>query len=77
MKNFSTINSKGEVSIPKELRDKYRIKVGAKALFTEKKGELIIRILNKEYFESVAGILKGKGNLLAELKREKLIEREL
>ncbi|MCY7361205.1 MAG: hypothetical protein LH629_03930 [Ignavibacteria bacterium] len=45
--------------------------------FVERDGELFIRALNKAYFESFAGILKGDGDLLAELMKEKAKEREL
>jgi AbrB family looped-hinge helix DNA binding protein len=75
---FLTMNAKGQVVIPKQYRKKYGMKRGSKLGITEdKKGNLVIKAMNKAYFESFAGILKGEGDLIAELMREKAIEREL
>lgn len=74
----SKINTKGQVVIPKQYRKKYGMKPGITISFSEdKKGNLLVKTLNKAYFESFAGILKGKGDLIAELMKEKAIEREL
>lgn len=73
----SIITSKGQIVIPKKFRKKFAIKPGDKIGFIEKDGNLIIRALNKEFFESFAGILKGGGDLLGELMKEKANEKEL
>jgi len=67
---------KGQIVIPRKYRRKYGIAPGTKIGFIEKDGNLIIKALNKEYFESLAGWLK-EGDLLEELAKEKKIEREL
>jgi AbrB family looped-hinge helix DNA binding protein len=68
---------KGQILVPRKLRAKYGLKPGTKVAFIEKDGELIIRALNKAFFESFAGILKGDGDLIDELMKEKKREREL
>jgi len=71
----SITTSKGQVVIPRKLRRKYGIKPGTKVAFHDKNGEIVIKALTKEYFESFAGFLKG--DVLGELMKEKRKEREL
>ena len=73
----SITTNKGQVVVPKKLRRKYGIRRGVKVAFIEKNGELVIKAMDKAYFESFAGILKGDGDPIAELMKEKAIEREL
>jgi len=40
---IGTLSTKGQVTIPSEARELFKLEVGAKLLFIEKKGELIIR----------------------------------
>ncbi|MCY7410700.1 MAG: AbrB/MazE/SpoVT family DNA-binding domain-containing protein [Chitinophagales bacterium] len=61
----SIATNKGQVVVPRKLRTKYGIKPGTKVGFIEQDVNLIIKALNKEYFESLAGWLKGDGDLLA------------
>lgn len=72
----SITTTKGQVVIPRKLRRKYGIKPGTKVAFLDKDGEIIIRALTKDYFEGLAGWLKGDGDILAELMKEKKKERE-
>jgi len=72
----STTTSKGQIVIPRKLRAKYGIKPGTKVGFVEKDGELIIKALTKKHFESLAGWLQDSPDLIAELLKEKKIERE-
>ena len=74
---ISITTTKGQIVIPRIYRRKYGIAPGTKVGFIEKDGNLIIKALNKEYFESLAGWLKEGDNLLDELKKEKKSEREL
>ncbi|MBI2966708.1 MAG: AbrB/MazE/SpoVT family DNA-binding domain-containing protein [Bacteroidetes bacterium] len=73
----SITTNKGQIVIPKRIRRKYGIKPGTKIAIIEKNGEIILKAMTKEYFESFAGILKGEGSILEELMKEKAIEREL
>jgi AbrB family looped-hinge helix DNA binding protein len=72
----SIATSKGQILIPRKLRAKYGIKPGTKVAFIEKGGELIVKALSKEYFDSLAGWLPEEGDPLAELMKEKQIEKK-
>ena len=72
----SIMTNKGQVVIPRRLRRKYGIKPGTKVGFVDREGELVMRALTKEYFESFAGILKGDDSLLEELMKEKEKEKK-
>ena len=52
---------KGQVVIPAKIRHRLRIKKGTKFYVEERKGEIILRPLNKEYFQKMSGVLKGGG----------------
>jgi len=71
----SITTSKGQVVIPKKLRRKYGIKPGTKVAFIDNDGDIVLKALTKEYFDSFAGFLKG--DVLGELMKEKKKEREL
>lgn len=73
----SILTSKGQLLIPKRLRNKYGIKSGVKLVFEETEGGIIIRPMNEQYFKSFAGILKGNGNLAGEMKQMKDEEKQL
>ncbi len=73
----SITTNKGQIVVPKKLRRKYGIRRGVKVAFIEKNGELVIKALNKAYFENLAGWLKGDGDPIAELMKEKQIEKNL
>mgnify|MGYP001596114947 CR=1 FL=1 len=72
----SITTNKGQIVIPKFYRKKFGIKAGTKIGFIEKDGNLIIRALNKEFFEGFAGILKDGGDVIEELMKEKSREKE-
>jgi len=59
MKTMVTV--KGQVVIPAKLRHRLGIKKGTRLYVEERKGEIILRPLNKEYFQKMSGILKGSG----------------
>ena len=56
---------KGQVVIPAKIRHRLGIKKGTKFYVEERKGEIILRPLNREYFQKMSGILKGGGLLIA------------
>jgi AbrB family looped-hinge helix DNA binding protein len=73
----TAVTIKGQVVIPARLRHRLGIKKGTKMYVEERKGEIILRPLNKEYFQKMSGILKGSGLVKAlketrseDLKRE-------
>jgi AbrB family looped-hinge helix DNA binding protein len=73
----TAVTVKGQVVIPARLRHRLGIKKGTKLYVEERKGEIILRPLNREYFQKMSGILKGSGLVKAlketrseDLKRE-------
>ena len=61
----TVVTIKGQVVIPAKLRRKLGIKKGTKLYIEERNGELILRPLNREYFQKISGVLKGAGLLKA------------
>jgi len=73
----TAVTIKGQVVIPAKIRHRLGIKKGAKFHVEEKNGEIILRPLNREYFQKMSGILKEGGLVKAleetraeDLKRE-------
>ena len=73
----TAITIKGQVVIPAKIRHRLGIKKGTKFYVEDRDGEIILRPLNKEYFQKMSGILKGSGLVKAleetraeDLKRE-------
>ncbi len=73
----SILTSKGQLLIPKRIRNKYGIKAGIKVIFEETENGLVIRPMNEDYFNSFMGILKSTGNLKQEMKEMKAEEKRL
>ncbi|MFN2458505.1 MAG: AbrB/MazE/SpoVT family DNA-binding domain-containing protein [Chitinophagaceae bacterium] len=73
----SIITSKGQLLIPKRLRNKYGIKSGVKVIFEETDEGVVLRPMNELYFKSFMGILKGSGNLQEEIRDMKEEEKGL
>ncbi len=73
----SVVTVKGQVVVPANIRRKFGIKKGTKIAFIEQNGKLIIQPLDKNYFESLAGILGTDGKMLKSLMEDKKREREL
>jgi AbrB family looped-hinge helix DNA binding protein len=73
----SVVTVKGQVVIPAKIRRKYGFKDKTKVAFIEKDGKVVIEPLDKNYFESLAGILNEKGKMLKSLMEDKKKEREL
>lgn len=73
----STLTSKGQLLIPKRIRNRYGIKAGVKVILEETDKGVLITPMNKQYFQSFAGILKKNGNLKEEMKKIKAEEKEL
>ena len=73
----SVVTVKGQVVVPANIRRKFGIKKGTKIAFIEQNGKLIIQPLDKNYFESLAGILGTEGKMLKSLMEDKKREREL
>ncbi|MBN1398525.1 MAG: AbrB/MazE/SpoVT family DNA-binding domain-containing protein [Bacteroidetes bacterium] len=73
----SIVTVKGQIVVPAKIRKKFGIKKGTKIAFIEQNGKLMIQPLDKNYFESLAGILGTDGDMLKGLMEDKKKEREL
>ena len=73
----SVLTAKGQLLIPKRIRNKYGIKSGVKVIFEETDKGVIIRPMNEDYFNSFMGILKSEGDLKEEMKQYKQEEKKL
>ncbi|MBM4159562.1 MAG: AbrB/MazE/SpoVT family DNA-binding domain-containing protein [Ignavibacteria bacterium] len=73
----SVVTVKGQIVVPAKIRRAFGIKKGTKIAFIEQNGKLIIQPLDKNYFESLAGILGKNGDMLKGLMEDKKREREL
>jgi len=74
----TAVTVKGQVVIPAKIRHRLGIKKGSKLHVEERNGEIILRPLNKEYFQKMSGILKGGGLVkgLEETRAEDLKQEE-
>ena len=73
----SVLTSKGQLLIPKRIRNKYGIQSGVKVIFEEVSNGVIIRAMNESYFKSFMGILNSDENLKADIKKAKEEEKKL
>ena len=72
----SVLTTKGQLLIPKRIRNKYGIKSGVKVVFEETDKGVLLTPMNEQYFKSFAGILKG-GNLKEDMRKMKEEEKRL
>jgi len=74
--NKMTVTEKGQVVIPSKIRRRHKIKKGTRLCLEERGDELVIRVLSREYFGKLAGILPSKGKLSKALLEERAKDRE-
>jgi len=62
----STVTSKGQVTIPKEVRRELGIRQGSRVVFSAKNGKAEMRVLHRapEAIKSGFGLLDGRGRHL-------------
>ncbi len=73
----SVLSVKGQLLIPKRIRNKYGIESGVKVIFEETDKGVLIRPMNEMYFKSFKGLLASTGNLKEEWKIAKAEEKKL
>ena len=73
----SIITTKGQVVIPSRIRNKYGMKKGTKVAFIEKGNAVLMQLLDRNYFESLAGQLGTESKMLKSLMEDKKKEHEL
>ena len=75
----TVISSKGQVIIPAEMRERYGLKKGTPATWTEEKGRLILTPITVQHIREIRGFLKpkpGQPSMFEELFAERARERE-
>ena len=74
----TSMTIKGQVVIPAKIRQRLGLKKGTKIYVEERNGEIVLRPMNREYFQKMSGILKGGGltNALEQSRREDLKREE-
>lgn len=68
---YASLTIKGQVVIPKRLRNKFGFTPGSKVVFQETEQGVVIKPMDESYFDAMMGILE-KGDL----QEEKAILRE-
>ena len=61
------VTSKGQIVIPADIRSRMGIEKGSDLIVEEHDDALVLRKASKAYFDSLAGLLRGKGSLTKEL----------
>ena len=56
--HIAYVTSKGQLTIPVELRRKYKIKKGTRVNFVEGDGKIIMQPVTREYINSLCGMFK-------------------
>ncbi len=73
----STLTTKGQLLIPKRIRNKYGIKAGVKVAFIETPEGVVIKAMDAAYFESFVGLFKDSLPSTAEYLKTKKEEIKL
>jgi AbrB family looped-hinge helix DNA binding protein len=80
MKSYrTTIDAKGQVVIPAELRRQYGLKEGTRATWSEDHGRLVLTPLTEQRLDEIMGFLKpgpGAPSMFDELFAERERERQ-
>jgi len=75
----TVISSKGQVIIPAEMRERYGLKKGTPATWTEERGRLILTPITMQRIREIRGFLKpkpGEPSMFEEHLAERERERE-
>ncbi len=73
----SVLTTKGQLLIPKRIRNRYGIKAGVKVAFIETAEGLMIKPMDHAYFEQFAGMFKDSMPSTEEFLKMKKAEIEL
>lgn len=71
----SILTSKGQLLIPKRLRNKYGIKSGVKVAFIETSEGVVLKPMDETFFNRFVGILKDEAPSMEEYKAWKKDEK--
>lgn len=67
MKTIAIVNSKGALTIPVMLRDKFKIRKGTRVSIVEDGTRIVLQPLTREYLRGLRGSLKGEPSALTYL----------
>ena len=73
---ITQVSPKGQILIPKAIREKYGVKPGSKVQILEKSGTLIIKPAPEDPIAEACGFLEGDFSLTEELMKERKEELE-
>ena len=71
----SILTSKGQLLIPKRLRNKYGIKSGVKVAFIETDAGVVLKPMDEGFFNQFVGMLKSEAPSMEEYKAWKKEEK--
>ena len=75
---YASLTIKGQVLIPKRIRNKFGFKPGSKVIFQETEKGVVIKPMDESFFDAMMGILE-KGDLQKEkaaIRNEELTKEE-
>ena len=72
----SVVTIKGQIVIPKKIRNLFHIKKGTQVRFETHNGQIVLKPLTPDYFDKMAGVLGTGGKLTKALLEERARERE-
>jgi len=75
--NISIVTSKGLVTIPSKLRQKFGIFKGTRVAMREEGSRIILQPLTRAYIRQLRGSLKGGPSMLKYLREGRKQDREL
>jgi AbrB family looped-hinge helix DNA binding protein len=64
------LSSKGQILVPKHLREKFGLNPGSKVRLTEEAGRLVLTPVTNDPIAAATGFLQGAFSLTADLCRE-------
>ena len=70
------MTTKGQIVIPSRIRRHMNIKKGSKFYIEEDGDKIVIKPMNTEYFDNLAGVLETKGKLTKALVENRAKARE-
>ncbi|MGA2091334.1 MAG: AbrB/MazE/SpoVT family DNA-binding domain-containing protein [Endomicrobiales bacterium] len=73
---ITKINTMGQIVIPAKIRKHMNINPGTNLLIEERGDTIIIKTMNVDYFNELAGVLRTKGKLSKSLIEDRIAEKE-
>jgi AbrB family looped-hinge helix DNA binding protein len=72
----ATVSSKGQIVIPKPVRDRLRLKAGTELVMDVRGETLVMKRTVKQFpdWHAMRGMLRGPNNLLKDLRQERRAE---